>query len=148
MCEEPDLEIERISDLVAQFRILIQQANRAQLPASMAFFPAGSCEYSSLLLQRFLSENGEDGFILFCCPQIAADNWQSHAWLQRGTMVADITLDQFEWVDQPTFVQRDSAWHSGLQVSIVDGVAQMGFPSSTLVEMNEAYNLIVSGQTS
>jgi hypothetical protein len=36
----------------------------------------------------------------------------SHAWLECDGLIADITADQFEDVDEPVIVTRDRSWHA------------------------------------
>lgn len=37
--------------------------------------------------------------------------WSSHARLEQSGFIIDITAVQFEEVDDPVLVTRDSAWH-------------------------------------
>lgn len=41
-------------------------------------------------------------------------NWISHAWLQAGDIVVDITADQFPEMTNPAIVQENSEWHARL----------------------------------
>lgn len=41
-------------------------------------------------------------------------NWSSHAWLQSGELIVDITADQFPDVDARVIVLERSAWHIAL----------------------------------
>ena len=47
----------------------------------------------------------------------------THAWIQRGTLIVDITADQFEEINESVLVLYDSEWHeqwSGEVKSVAD----------------------------
>lgn len=86
-------------------------------------FPAGSCGEASLLLGAYLADQGIKGFeyILGARGDKREDNWCSHAWLQRGTCVVDITADQFEDAPAGIVVADPSTWHASF---CIEGAAQ------------------------
>lgn len=100
-------EIEAIRDLARRFRRAIEQCDRKYLPIAFAEFPVGSCGDASLLLAKFLQQNGYAGFSYISRMR----NDRSHAWLQKNDLVVDITADQFDDQSMPVIVEMASAWH-------------------------------------
>ncbi len=47
---------------------------------------------------------------------ISDNTWTSHAWLAKGTLVIDITADQFIDGPAPVIVSNSSAWHSQFEI--------------------------------
>ncbi|ONN64870.1 hypothetical protein BTM36_19780 [Herbaspirillum sp. VT-16-41] len=76
-------------------------------------FPLGACGDTSLILGQVLEDESIPGFMYICGNKRKADgHGATHAWLQNGPWIVDITADQFPDVDQPVIVTSDSAWHS------------------------------------
>jgi hypothetical protein len=82
--------------------------------ASLADFPHGSCSDAADLLGTYLSERqfGEFEYVSGerQCPSDPTRR-HSHAWLEQGSLIIDITADQFEEANDPVLVTRDSVWH-------------------------------------
>lgn len=96
-----------LNDAAKRFRNLIMMTQKNQLPVSLQDFPNGACGDSSLLLGHYLTEMGHGEFRYYL-------GWRagrSHAWLQSGSTIVDITADQFEDFDDPVFVSAQSSWH-------------------------------------
>lgn len=69
------------------------------------------------------------------------DGW-SHAWLQRGPLVVDITAYQFDEVDAPVIVSEDSRWRSAGEVENVADF--MIYDLHTKASLARAYQLLCS----
>jgi hypothetical protein len=55
---------------------------------------------------------GIKGFEYICGNKHKSDGSpSSHAWLQNGGWIVDITADQFPDVDEPVIVTNSSEWH-------------------------------------
>ncbi|AWL05883.1 hypothetical protein DIR46_16580 [Massilia oculi] len=66
----------------------------------------------SLVLGQVLDDEGIDGFMYVCGHKYSESGAvSSHAWLQNGDWVVDITADQFEDVDDAVIVSNCSTWH-------------------------------------
>lgn len=106
MCNKSD-DFACIRQLATEFRRAIEKCPRSLLPTTFEQFPLGSCGDATLLVGKHLNVHGYGGFFYV----VGFREGQSHAWLQRQSLVVDITADQFE--DQPgsVIVSSDSAWH-------------------------------------
>jgi len=87
------------------FRHAIEACDRSALPITFENFPAGSCGDAALILGKYLEERG---FGLFDYV-LGERGGRSHAWLQRGHLVVDITGDQFDDMS----VAKDAPYRSG-----------------------------------
>src|SRR5690348_16308260 len=108
---QTELDLDHLKEVVSHFRRAIEACDQAHLPATFQDFPAGSCGDTTLLLAKFLEQNGFGHFDYV----FGAQEGKTHAWLQKARLVIDITADQFADVDQPVIVEYGSAWHGGFQ---------------------------------
>lgn len=81
-------------------------------------FPQGACGDASLLLGALLADCGLHGFEHVSAERGRIDEgaWTSHAWLAFGTLIVDITADQFPDAPATVIVARDSVWHARFSV--------------------------------
>ena len=107
--------------IVHRFRAAIDHsAASGDLPYFMKRFPAGCCGITSELLGEFLNSLGIGTFDYICGELDGA----SHAWLECGGVIVDITSDQFDgrpaiyigapddWYDQWEESSRHPAEHA------------------------------------
>ena len=77
-------------------------------------FPVACCEYSSLLLARFLIEikdyNPKD--ISMIKGQSILDVDQLHLWRKVNGVIVDITAGQFNEAEKPIIIDEYSSWHN------------------------------------
>jgi hypothetical protein len=84
-------------------------------PFWMANFPRGGCGFMTTLLGNFLSLKGLGMFTYVCrergeeCSQ--ANDWTSHAWLEKDGLIVDVTADQFDDCKDEVIVTSDSDFH-------------------------------------
>lgn len=76
----------------------------------LAIFPLGAGFVASLLLGRHLQESGLG-------PVQFVEGWsvtghRTHAWVERKSLLVDVTADQFSEVGDRVLVTRDATWHS------------------------------------
>ena len=103
-------------ELATQFRVALADCPKDSLPINFRKFPRGTCGDTSLLLSKWLEKNGENGFTYVCGKRGKSKNWQTHAWLERDSIVIDITADQFGR-DQPSvYVGPRSRFHNTFEV--------------------------------
>lgn len=93
----------------SEFRALITRTQKSSLPITLQDFPHGACGDATLLLGHFLTERGHGDFRYY----LGQRGDRSHAWLQAGSVIIDITGDQFDDFDDPVFVSDKSSWHEG-----------------------------------
>ena len=102
-------------ELATCFRSAIESIGRGLSPA-FEQFPRGACGEVAPLLGTYFIENGLLGFEYILGErgsreQDAEIRWHSHAWIQRGSLIVDITADQFVEIGEPVIVTDDSHWH-------------------------------------
>ncbi len=102
-------KLDLIKILVAKFRLAIEQTDKNKLTGSCINFPNGSCDDVSILLAKYLMENG---FFDINLIKGGFDN-KSHNWLEVENYVVDITADQFEFTES-YIVASNSDWHNQL----------------------------------
>jgi hypothetical protein len=103
----------RLLALASRFRAAIQATDPAEVDPEVRFiivsFPHQVCGEVCFLLGHYLIENG--------FPRaeyvngIRPGDRQSHAWIETGDFIVDITADQFPEVDDGVIVTADHAWH-------------------------------------
>ncbi|WCL50819.1 hypothetical protein [Leptospira sp. GIMC2001] len=125
------------------FRSAIEKI-RKNLSVSFINFPRGSCGYATILLGTYLLENNLGQFFYTLGDYHSSNNeWSSHAWLQQGELIVDITADQFEEIEQKVIVTKDSTWHQNLKgkrQELADLNIYKGYAFNVLVN---DYNLIL-----
>lgn len=104
-------------ELATRFRKGIEAVSANQRPIGLQSFPHGACGDASLLLGAWLVDHGVSGFMYICGERGCRENntWTSHAWLQRGTCVVDITADQFTDAPSSVVVADPSPWHHSFE---------------------------------
>lgn len=111
-------DFEQIARVAQRLRDSLEDLQRAGQTVSLENFPCGCCADCSLLLGALLADLGCAGFKYICGERGTQDDgtWTSHAWLQRDTLVVDITGDQF--VDAPAgvIVAHNSEWHKTFRI--------------------------------
>jgi hypothetical protein len=106
----------RILDLAKRFRAAIEACDLKTLPITFHEFPRGSCGDATLILAKYLKDNGQEGFVYVCGMR----DGHSHAWLERDGLIVDITGDQFADNEDPVCVSRRSAWHAQFEIDRED----------------------------
>ena len=105
----PDLQ--RLHIECERFRHALISADKRFLPITLRDFPFGACGDATLLLAKYLDQQG---FGLFDY-MLGNRGEHSHAWLQRGELIVDITADQFPDVVETIIVTTNSPWHLTFQ---------------------------------
>ena len=96
-----------------RLRTAIESVPANWLPITFSSFPRGACGDASLILGAYLVDNGFHEFVYVVGERGAHDagTWSSHAWLEAGSLVADITADQFQDAPSKVVVVAPSPWH-------------------------------------
>ncbi len=92
---------QHIESLAAAFRRAIEES---AIRSDVAFraFPRGACGDASLLLSEFLRQHGFDNIDYVCgWDHSVPEHPRSHAWLEVGEIIVDITADQFDDLAAP-----------------------------------------------
>lgn len=132
---------DNLTKAVAKFRAAIEKSDPATLPTiGLQNFPYGACGDAALLLAKYLQENeyGEFDYML------GDREGYSHAWLQRESLIIDITADQFDDQETTVIVTEDHSWHS-LFNGEPQNIANFSIyePQSFVYEMERTYSVIL-----
>ena len=80
----------------------------------LSLFPVACCEYSSMMLARFLIE--KKGYniadVLMIKGQSIADVCQLHLWLKVNGVIVDITAGQFNEAEKSIIIDEHGSWHN------------------------------------
>ena len=90
-----------LNESVSKFRSAIERLGKYSFyhtSLSTANFPRGCCDDVSILLAEYLEESGYTNVNLIHGSQGGLKKeLQSHDWLLVGSIIVDITADQFDW---------------------------------------------------
>lgn len=104
-----DAELRAVREAARRFRGAIERAPRKALGISFERFPRGACGDATPLLGTYLLEQGLGPFQYVLGERATRDpdghpSTESHAWLEAGELLVDITADQFG--DYPPVIVR------------------------------------------
>lgn len=113
-CELPEAagRLDKLLGLARAFRLAIERSRCQVKCASLKGFPHGACGDATDMLGRYLNEHHGQRFEY-------VSGWkgdQSHAWLECGNVIVDITADQFLDVSEPVLVTSDRQFHDQFKV--------------------------------
>lgn len=108
-----DRDINHLTAIATKFREAILRIPIDQRPEGMKRFPKAACGDTALLMGAYLADQGLRGFAYVCGTRgdHADRTWHTHAWLQNGKLVIDITADQFYDMPHAIIVDANSTWH-------------------------------------
>ena len=132
--------MERLIHLAIAFRDAIEACPRIMLPITFSNFPRGACGDVTPLLGAFLIGHGFEPFDYM----LGERGPSSHAWLQRGDLVVDVTADQFDDCNCSVIVSHGSVWHrqfDGKRQHIADYHI---FDERTKAILGSAYSVIIA----
>ncbi|WP_162939586.1 hypothetical protein [Neorhizobium sp. NCHU2750] len=131
--------MDELNDTATQFRDLIMRTQKSSLPITLQDFPKGACGDTTLLLGHHLAELGHGDFRYY----LGWRDGRSHAWLQSGSVIVDITADQFEDFDDPVFVSDRSSWHEEFAGTDQHAANLAVFGEATEAMLRSAYEAIL-----
>ena len=96
----------------------IESIPLSERPIGLEAFPLGACSDASLLLGAYLQDCGHGKFTLISAERgrFEDDSEVSHAWLMQGSLIVDITADQFEDAPKQLIFTSESFWHKTFKV--------------------------------
>ncbi len=98
----------KLTSLATRIRQIILATPEHKRPTRLIDFPAGACGDTSLLIGSYLIDLGYSNIEYV----VGLNGEQSHAWLECGDIIIDITADQFGSHINPIIVTRDRTWHN------------------------------------
>jgi hypothetical protein len=105
---------DRIQELSEGLRQAILNTPAHMRSSGLEDFPHGSCGEASLLLHTLFRDAGISDSKVVSAERGSPDgqkDWTSHAWVQCGTLVIDITADHFDPTFPAIYVGPASAFH-------------------------------------
>jgi hypothetical protein len=136
----------QVAELTEQAQLIRDAIERADLSgffSQMTRFPHGCCKLSSLVLILHLNALGIEPLELVAnASRRSRDNppCQSHAWVEHGDIIVDITADQFADSPGSVLVTRDHTWHGGFKNHTRHSYSELKF-DDLLIGMYEALRL-------
>ena len=80
----------------------------------LSLFPIACCEYSSMMLARFLIE--KKGYniadVIMITGQSISDVHELHLWLKVNGVIVDITAGQFNEAEKSIIIDKHGSWHN------------------------------------
>lgn len=100
-------------DDLEKIRIAFEKVDKSNLPVTFRNFPLGACGDTCEVLAEILLELGHGTF-----QYVAGrcENGNSHAWLQRDSIIVDITADQFDEISEHVYVGPLNDWYRSFEV--------------------------------
>ena len=141
-----DSEIENIVIRATQFRAALEKCDKTLLPITFECFPSGSCGDATLLLAKYLQNTGLGTFdyIGGVIRETENQKFQTHAWLQRGKIIVDITADQFDEIESPVIVTKDHSWHNQFEEETRNVADYDIYDNSTKGMLSLAYRRVIA----
>jgi len=111
--------IEQYYAIALNFRKSIELTMKERTFLTIFSFPNGACGPVTRLLGTFLQERNLGDFNYIC-----GERWiekrksiQTHAWLQKESLIIDITADQFVGeITEQVIVTTKSVWHKQFKI--------------------------------
>jgi hypothetical protein len=125
--------IARLHREACRVREAIEQVPVASCRETNAFsmFPAGSCGDTCRMLGAYLQDVCGFPVFQYVCGERGSqsdNSWTTHAWLQRDTLIVDVTADQFSDAPRPIIiVEENSSWHQQFETKVL-GPANLKVP--------------------
>ena len=104
---QDSMDVNEIKKIVANFRNAIFKTKDISPLIGLRDFPEGGCGDSSLLLGHHLNKLGYESLLYISGYKGDC----SHAWIEMGNLIVDITADQFEEIDEEVVVTTSDKWH-------------------------------------
>lgn len=104
---------EAMRDDLVRIRAAFEKMDKSNIPVTFSDFPCGACGDTCEVLAEILKELGYGAFQYVTGRR---ENGNSHAWLQRDSIIVDITADQFEEVSEHVYVGPLNDWYRSFEV--------------------------------
>jgi len=138
------LDIAELKIVTTKFRRAIERCDRRRLSITFRYFPKGSCGDAALLLRAFLLERGLGTFRYALGWLDRDDGRHSHAWLEAGGIVVDITADQFPEIDEEVIVTENSPWHAAIRLDEDEQETDYRrYDPNTVADLDASYDAIL-----
>lgn len=135
-------------ELATRFRSAIESVGKG-LCVAFDQFPHGACGEAASLLGTYFIENGLVGFEYISGDRGSHESdaempWHSHAWIQRGSLIVDITADQFWEISESVIVTDSSPWHQMFEIEICGPADFRKYDERTVQRLLRPYAVLKS----
>lgn len=128
---------EILSRIAHAFRDAFDQTDFSNAHGFLSSFPKGNCNRATLFIGRFLYEEYNLSGYEVCGEREGHDGLDSHAWLEIGSTIIDITSDQYDANNPKVIVSSNSDWHKSWEKKTHHKIADI--MSQILSEDNKIY---------
>jgi len=109
----------QVTELARAARAGLEATPAKDLGLGFGSFPHGTCGPVAELMGRIvLEQTGQTGIYVCGGGHPALGPQQSHAWLEVGGLIVDLTHDQFEHTGLVGWVFETSSWHARFERDI------------------------------
>ena len=131
-------EIYKLKELATKFRTAIMKCKLKTPLISMQNFPYGACGDATLLLAKYFNDNKCGGFYY------VLGYWgnKSHAWLQKGDIIIDITADQFNSQNTSVIFMKGHKWRTKHKIESKEIADFTKHDSYTVSLLSNTYKII------
>lgn len=138
------IDRDKVLEFATRFRRAMEEVDLEAMAIGFRMFPRGACSDTSLLLGTALQDHGLGRFQYVCASKSEGGSFESHAWLRAGSLIVDITADQFDGMP-PVFVGQDTGWHEkwGPVTDLGDGDYRQ-CTGGYATELEGSYSLIMA----
>ena len=102
-----------MKDDLVKIRAAFERLDKSNLPVTFRNFPCGACGDTCEVLAEILKELGHGTFRYVAGRR---ENGNSHAWLQCGSIIVDITADQFDEISERVYFGPLNSWYQSFEV--------------------------------
>jgi hypothetical protein len=131
--------MDQLEILARRFRDAIEATPSNQLPITMQSFPHGACGDAAVLLGHFLKAQGLGAFDYV----LGKREDHTHAWIQHGEIIIDITADQFPEIDEAVIVSATSAWHERFTSDVLHEADFIIYDDYNQATLGAAYHTVM-----
>jgi len=135
--------LDNLTKLASRFRWMIEEADLSDMITECEKFPYGSCGDASILLAQYLIDAGCDLPTYVIGEIVEPTRLRSHAWLELGGYVLDITADGFGPNIPSVIVTDNSDWHDQFKRFDEHPVSIHLYDDRTASRLTAAYEEIV-----
>ncbi len=111
------VERDRIATAAKHLRDLLERIPASECYPGYEGFPHGWCGHASELLCTYLNDlrlSSVESF--YVMGEHHTPHYQSHAWVEAGDLIIDITADQFAAELPQVWLTTDRGWHEQFDV--------------------------------
>lgn len=123
----------QLVDACRMVRIAAQQISDENKISYFPSFPRGWCGCVSRVLGAWLTDSFQDNEFFYICGNRSG----SHAWIEYGEIILDITADQFDDCDDAIIVKpnKESMFHRSFEIEDkhICHIEDVNYPEESII---------------